>query len=541
MTRSGRRTSVWLTVLSVALLAAGGCVRGPYYVQPQDRIPIDRAQMEYPAGFRLVTSMYGLTAPSTVALVNDEGEYHGAVLIAESGAGGYRPRIYGFKPDGAYFEVYPAPRRSPLDRLPGVSLLRRGRDIYGPIGGMVVVQGKIFVTHRDRRGRGVVSALDFDGRRTTVVADLPAQGDYSLTDIVVHPTTGRLYFALGSATNSGVVGLDNWARGWVKKYPKFCDIPNVSLKLLGYRFDTKNPVAGLFGGNDIAVTAPFQPYGLGNQTRVPKSPNDKPTGAIYSASPTGGDLRVEAHGIRLPRGLGFNEYANLFFTNNGTEMRGSRPAKDDPDALLKFLPNTWYGFPDFSADLYPLSDSRFQPPQDVMAATGWPELSALLDLAASGLSSPTAFRDSLLFGAFPSLSGAAKFDFAPPAGPFKDFRGSAIVALGGDRAPFATSGKRLKAPVGYKVVRVDTDTRQARDFIHNTRGGPGSRIDRGAGLLERPVDVKFGHDGKLYVLDFGQMEVRGGKDRIKPGTGHLFVLEPEADEPQPAAAPAPAP
>ena len=30
-------------------------------------------------------------------------------------------------------------------------------------------------------------------------------------------------------------------------------------------------------------------------------------------------------------------------------------------------------------------------------------------------------------------------------------------------------------------------------------------------MLERPIDVKIGPDGYLYVLDFGRMEVRNGQ------------------------------
>ena len=544
MARGGGRTikstSVFVVVSTLATIAMiVGCARGPYYVAPRDRQTIDRKFVEYPANFDLAAAVTGLTAPTSIAIVHDEGPHHGSVLIAEGGVAGYRPRLYGFKPDGTYFDVYPSPKRSAIERVPPFRFLGGATELYGPIGGMVVVQGRIYVTHRDKRGRGAVSAFDFDGTRTTIVADLPAQGDYSLTDIVVHPTTGRLYFGLGSATNSGVVGLDNWQAGWVKKNPKFCDIPAVNLKLLGYRFDTKNPIAGIFGGSDIAVTAPFQPFAASNQTRIAKSRNDKPSSAIYSVNPNGGDLRVEAHGVRLPRGLGFNEYANLFFTNNGMQLRGTRPVKDDPDTFLKFLPNTWYGFPDFSADLLAISESRFQPPAELIQPFGYPELSTLLDLSASGLPNASAYRESLLFGVFPALSGAAKFDFAPASGPFKELRGSAIVAMDGDRAPFASSGRRLKGPIGYKVVRLDTDVKQARDFVRNTQGSPASRIkekDHG-GLIERPVDVKFAPDGSLYILDYGRMETSNGKERIKPGTGKLFVLQPIVEHAAPATAP----
>jgi glucose/arabinose dehydrogenase len=371
----------------------------------------------------------------------------------------------------------------------------------------------------------LVSSVGFDGSMTTLVAGLPAQGDYGPTDIVVHPTTGRLFFGMGSATNSGVVGLDDWQIGWVQRHPEFCDQPATNLRLLGYKFFTPNPNAGIFGGADNVGTGPFQPFGSSNLLRIRKAANDKPTSAVYSLAPTGGDLRIVAQGIRLPRGLAFDEYANLFATDDGMELRGTRPVKDDPDSLLKVIPNTWYGWPDFSADLKPISDTPFQPPTELLIRSGYPELSFLLDHATSGLSNPSSYRDTLLFGKFPSLSGASKMDFVPAGGPFRDYRGSAIVALSGDRSPFATSGQKLRTPVGFKVVRVDLDAKQVDDFIKNTEGVPASKLGGSAEALERPTDAKFGPDGKLYILDYGRMEMRDGHEKIVPGTGKIFILE----------------
>jgi len=506
-------------------MVAGGCLRGPTLLQPADRKPIDRTVIETPSNTEIRPYIRGLTAPVAICFVREEGAYDGALLIAESGRGGFRPRIYGYKADGTYFDIFPT--RIPVP----FGILKSDRDIYGPIGGMVCDSGRIYVTHRDAQGMGTVSAFDFTGNRTTIAGGLPAHGDHSLTDIAVHPTTGRLYFGLGSATNSGVVGLDNWAIGWVKKHPKFCDVPFVPLKLLGFRFDTPNPAAGIFGGADLAVTAPFSPFGVSNQTRIPKAPDGKPAAAIYSVSPRGGDLRVEAHGIRLPRGLAFNEFSSLFMTNNGMDLRGTRPVKDDPDVLLKLSPGQWYGWPDFSADLNSVAESRYQPPQEMIQARGYPENSSLIDHAGSGLSIPTPFKDQLLFGVLPALSGAARLVFVPSAGPFKEYRGSAIIALSGDRSPFATANRKLKAPVGFKVIRVDPDNKQAREFVRNTDGIPASMIKPRVEALERPIDVKFGPDGKLYILDFGRMEVRDGKEHISAGTGKIFVLEPVVDAP----------
>ncbi|HMB95686.1 MAG TPA: hypothetical protein VKK61_06570, partial [Tepidisphaeraceae bacterium] len=190
------------------------------------------------------------------------------------------------------------------------------------------------------------------------------------------------------------------------------------------------------------------------------------------------------------------------------------------------IPNTWYGWPDFSANLAPISDPHFQPPTELLIRSGYPELSFLIDHASSQLTSPSSYSDTLLFGVFLPLSGAAKMDFVPAGGAFRDYRGSAIVTLSGDRGPFATSGQKLRTPSGYKVVRVDLDARRVDDFIRNTEGVPASKLGHGAEALERPCDAKFGPDGKLYILDYGKMEVRDGQEKIAAGTGKIFILEP---------------
>lgn len=510
--RSGRfrRWRVMGFVLAAIAVAVGGCVRQPYVLPVAEQKTIDRAFMEYPSGFELKPYIVNLTAPTAMAF-----DPQGTLIIAESGVGNVGPRIFGIHPDGKRFDIYPAGRRIPL--------VDSGFKIYSPIGGMVVDQGRIYISHRDAKGRGMITAFGYDGAHTTVVADLPAQGEYSVTDIALSPS-GRLFFGVGAATNSGVVGLDDWAMGWVNDHPQFCDLPWMDLKLLGYRFDTRNPRAGLFGGDDIAVTAPFQPFGTSNQTRIRRAPNEKPTAAIYSVNPAGGGLKVEAHGVRRPRGLAFNEDGNLYMTNNGMELRGTRPIKDDPDALLKVVSGTWYGWPDFSTDLYPISDARFQPGAEMIIKTGYPDISFLIDHETSGLIRPN--RSTLLRATFLPLSGAAKMDFAPGDGPFKEFHGNVIVALSGDTAPFATGGRKLIGPIGYKVVRVDVDTHQVKDFIRNTQGAPASRLDHKPLAFERPIDVKFGPDGSLYILDFGELTMRSGRPHIKPGSGKIFRLVP---------------
>ncbi len=497
-------------------------------LKPEERKPIDRSMVEYPTGYELQPFFRKLTGAAAIAF-DDAG---GSIIIAEGGEGD-ELRIYGFHlNDGSRFDIYPREKRLPG---PLAFFNRSKRPMYGPVGGLAVHNGRIYVSHRDADRMGRITALKQDGTPTTIVAGLPARGDYGVTDLAIN-RQGRLFFGVGAATNSGVVGLDNWSVGWVRRFPTVADVPHVNLKLWGLKFNTPNPRAGLFGGADIAVTGPFQPFEVNNLIRVPRARDGRPNAAIYSVPAEGGssaDLAVECFGVRLPRGLAFNRFGRLFMTNNGMELRGTRPVKDDPDVLLRFVSGTWYGWPDYSADLRPISDARFQPPLELFLPKGYPEHSFLVNHEESGLLRPD--RDLLLQAAFPSQSGAAKMAFVPtePAGPFADdFGGSAIVALSGDRAPFATSGRKLIGPVGYKLMRVDFDTATPRvsEFVRNVAGVPAHMMDKdfdgAVDALERPVDVKFGPDGALYILDMGRMRVKNGKEVFAPRTGQVFRLVP---------------
>jgi hypothetical protein len=522
-----------LCVVCLAAILLAGCVTGPNFIQSRSRQVIDRALVDYPGGMALEVVVDRLTAPQDCEL--DE---QGNLIVATSGAGGHDPTIIGYRPDNTSFTIYPPPRtvRVPFD------LVLTGFRVYGPIGGIALANGKVYVTHRDSHGLGIVTAFNYDGTHSSVAANLPCQGDNGMSDVTVGPT-GRLWFGVGSATNSGVVGLDNWS--WIKKYPSFSDRSFVDLKLNGYHFKSKNPDNGIFSGPDIAVTAPYQPFNVSVQTRIRHS--DLPTGSIYSADPSGGGLRVEAHGVHAPHGLAFAEYPTLYMTNGGMELRGTRPIKDDPDALLKVVPGTWYGFPDYSTDLQPITEKQFQPPPEMAIKSGYDEVSFLIDHNVSnngqGLLQP--LRSTLLQSTFPSLAGAANFDFVPGDGPLKEFRGHAIVPLSGDRAPFATSGRKLVDRSGFKIVRVDMVSREVVDLIRNTKRKPASMLPEGEGLLERPIAVKFAPDGSLYIVDFGRCDVKDGRVKVKPNTGKVLHLRPlKSPTPsttRPATAPALAP
>jgi glucose/arabinose dehydrogenase len=524
----GRVSMLRLIVLPAVLaglVVAGGCAGGPTVIPPDQRTMIDRQLVEYPAGVDLQVVAEDLTGPVDCAVDKD-----GTLIVAESGRGKYEPRIYAIRKDGTMFNIYPTGRRFPQP----LRWLQGGFRLYGPIGGIAVDDGKVYVSHRDKDDFGVITAFTYDGKHTTIVGKLPAQGDYGMGDIAIHPPTGRLWFGVGAATNSGVVGLDNWAAGWVKNHPNFSDRPWLPpgqslLKLLGYRFDTPNPLAGLFGGKDVAGTAPFQPFNSRYRGRIPRAENNRPTAAVFSCDPAGGGLMVEAYGVRYARGIAFDEYGSAFMTNNGMELRGTRPVKDDPDAVLSIVRGTWYGWPDYSADLRPISSEQFQPSEEMLVT--YQEVNEVIDHRGSGLDEPSRYRESLVQAVLPPLSGAAGIAFVPNVGPLSVFSGHAIVALSGDRAPFATSGRKLRGPTGYRIVRVNSIDKEVSDFVRNTAGVPRSRqkLTYHHVSLERPMSVKFDlADGSMYIVDFGVLEMRKGKEFVKARTGRIFKLVPQA-------------
>lgn len=539
LTRSSRsrRAAPVAVLLAVLVGLVAGCTPSVRSYAPARQETIDRRGVEFPTGLELRIAATGFTAPTALATDDD-----GFVYVADRGERGQEVRITRLDPaTGEQVEIYPARRAI-------VSWFDRRPRLYGPVGGLAVRNNELYASVRDADDSGMVVAFDLSDWPgdpptrppvRTVVGELPAAGDHGVTALAFHPVTGRLFFGVGSATNSGVVGLDNWQSGWLREHPEFHDQPLVDLRINGFRFDTEDPASGLLNPDKVN-TAPFNPFGESTQ-RIPAAPGGKPTAAIYSVDPRGGDLRVEAHGIRNPAGLAFNEFANLYATNQGMELRGTRPVKDDPDTVVRVFTVSssdaavWYGWPDYSADLRPITDPAFQPPIQFLARTGYGELSFLINHDVSGgTARPTGLtapdRSTLLAAVFPALSGASGLAFVPFDAPgFDRFAGELLVALRGDRAPFATSGLPLQEPQGRRVSLVDPDSSTREPFLYNTRDIDLTNTDE-QNVLSRPVAVTFDRSGALWVLDQGVMRVRDGRERFKPGTGRLYRLAPPTAE-----------
>src|SRR5690606_14399374 len=223
---------------------------------------------------------------------------------------------------------------------------------------------------------------------------------------------------------------------------------------------------------------------------------------------SGGDVELVSWGFRNPFGLALAPDGRLFLTENAYDVRGSRPIWGAGDVLWEIKDGMWYGWPDYSAGKLLTDDQRFKPP-------GRDPIKSLLKQHPNVPPSPSA-----IFGVHSSSNG---FDFSTNSA--FGFQGEAFVAHFAVMAPEV--GKTL-FPVGFRIVRVNTETGVIRDFATNKgkRNGPASWLKSGG--LERPLSVKFDRSGtNLYVVDFGIMKTDKSGSHPQVETGTIWKITKE--------------
>jgi glucose/arabinose dehydrogenase len=370
-----------------------------------------------------------------------------------------------------------------------------------PWTGATFHDGAFLVGEGGEKQGGRILRVGLDGSVRALAEGLPSIGDHHTNGPVVGPD-GYIYFGQGTATNSAVVGPDNWQFGWLKRHPDFHDIPARDIKLAGKNFrseDPRNP-----GGGKVSTGA-YMPFGTASEPGQVVKGQVPFTGGIMRLPAGGGPLEMVAWGMRNPFALAFGPDGTLYAAENGFDERGSRPVYGTGDCLWKVTAGTWYGWPDYAMG-EPVVDQRFN------QSPGNPHLDFVLAEHPNKPPKPAA-----VFGVHASANGMA---FARN-GAF-GYPGEAFVAEFGDMAPKV--GKTLW-PVGFRVVHVNPVNGVIGDFASNKgeTNGPATRL--GSGGLERPVDVKFDPSGSaLYVVDFGILTMSERGPAPKPGTGVLWRI-----------------
>jgi len=425
-------------------------------------------------------------------------------------------------------------------------MLSAGR-LLGPLTDVTYHKGWLWITHRQLGVNGwkvgAISKFKPEnpaGTFATVISNLPSSGDHHSNEIIFD-RSGRAYFSQGTATDSSVVGADNWfVTQWLQSAPAFHDFAAKPLVLNGISFATQVPFP--LDPTASMLTAPFSPFGLGPVapgTIIPAATPSSPqngiiagNGAVYSFDPmapnAASTLRLEGWGLRNPYGIGIDPMipSRLFVANNGADVRGvagenatgnfvllgSRPIANDWDDL--FVLNIggreeFFGWPDFfhapkTGNVLPVTEPLFC----ASSTTSIPCPPFVLE---------EAFRKSLTveraFAQFELHSSANKFDFSTDK-KFK-FEGDIFVAETGSFVPITGA----QTFVGYKVVRVDRKTGQVTDFIVN-RGWTLEEIIEPESF-NKPIDVKF-MDEFMFIVDFGVFEPGLGIQH--ENTGKVWIV-----------------
>jgi glucose/arabinose dehydrogenase len=448
---------------------------------------VDPADVALPRGYRIEAVATGLTYPSGIAFDDT-----GAVYVVESGY--------------SYGEDWQEPRLLRVGQAGRLTAIAAG-DSNGPWtgvawhGGPDGTDGAFYVAEGGQLKGGRLLRITSGGRKEVLFEGLPSFGDHH-TNAPVIGADGMLYFGQGTATNSGVVGLDNHGFGWLARRPGFHDRPCADIVLSGVNYVTVDPLSG--GKKDTVETGAFSPFGTRTLPGQVVKGGVPCNGAVMRMPPRGGQPQVVAWGFRNPFSMAFSPAGQLYVLDNGYDERGSRPVWGAADLLWKVQEGGWYGWPDFSGSKA-LNQEGFKVPRKEAPAL-------LLDRHPARVPPPSAL--------LPVHSSANGIDFS--TAPSFGHEGEAFVALFGDMAP--ASGKTL-VPVGFKVVRVDVATGVVRDFAVNRKGphGPASKLE--AGGLERPVAVRFSPGGRsLYVADFGVLRVTGKGLRPVRQTGVLWRI-----------------
>ena len=421
-----------------------------------------------PPGYKIEPILWNTNIPGTVAFDDKGNMYVGEV---------------GFNYVGLNTQV----RILKVDHQTGNVSVFVDRGLDRLLTGMTYHNGLLYVSNGGR-----VSTVDMKGMIRDLIVSLPGIGDHYVDGFAFGPD-GRMYFGIGVATNSGVVGHDN---PWAKATPLFHDIPGKTITLTGTNFVSRNFLTPPPNAN--VSTGGFVPYGTPTKPGEVIKGDIKCSGCILSAKSDGTDLKLVGWGFRHPYGLAFSQDGKLVVSMNSVDERGSRNVANAGDVIYVIdvsNPNNlgkFYGWPDYYGNAQPVTDPQFKSPLNNQSLTFLirnpppPVKPTLVTDVGAGMtqvaisnSSGFGYKGQAFIGEVGTYAPQTHLSASSPYGPYI---GSVMGKL-----------------IGQKVVVFDPVSGTLRDFLTlNT-----------ADASFRPVGLQFSPDGKsLYVTSVGVNEIR---------------------------------
>lgn len=511
-TRSSIHT---LAPILLAVVVFAGCSKKE---EPEDepRAPdaaltevrgLDPADVVVPAGYQIEVFASGLSYVSDITF--DEA---GNAYVAETGGHTYGtgpeaappPRILRITPDGQAEVLY-----NELVDLENIKEAASSADmpegLIPPVTGVTYHDGRLYVAHRSR-----VSVMGTDGSGfETIINGIPSWGEFHNYKPIFGPD-GKMYFFLSTQGNAGTIDAH-----WIEVMRAFDkteahDSPCEDVVLTGENYEM--PDLRTEAEGDSTLTGVYVPLGTATQPGQTIPAQEWCHGAMYRANPDGTGLGRVAWGLRSNYGYRFSSDGRLITTQNSGNPMEPRSIYDDWESVYEIVEGEWYGWPDFFSGM-PVTDSRFSRPNDPdFKKEPKPHRFVLTEEThrrlLRGRDRP---RQPLL--KLPVHSSAEGFVFGRPD--FGIAEDEILVAEFGTIVDYMHD----EAP-GFRVQRANLATGEVADFLANRSGKPASYD--GSGGLERPIQLEWGPDSALYVVDFGVILYDGGNMRAAPNTGVIW-------------------
>lgn len=485
---------------------------------------IDTEVIVVPEGYKIEAYQAGLSYPVDVTFDEKGNSY-----VAEAGGHTYgtkpdnapQARILKIDKDGKVTVLYD--KVVPLSEIrENESSLNMKEGLIPPVTGVTYLKDKLYISHRSR-----YSVYDLEtGEFKTIVNGLPSWGEFLNAKPIFKDN--KMYFFLSTQGNSGVI-----EKHWVKvidifNKPNAKEVPGEDIVLTGQNYWVPTKKVTLTEADSVRTGAYVE---LGDTTTKGQIIKGEKicNGAFYECDLDGSNMRRLAWGLRSSFGYRFSPDGRLITTMNSANPMPPRGLYFDFETVYEIIEDTWYGWPDFYSGI-PITDERFDVKKEdrkfVLTAETHKKLlkgkdkpvQPLVKLSSHcatqgmvfGRGSMNVLETNILIAEFgtiiPFFKGEKYHPDLPPGVPTE---------------ADAPEGVQYDWP-GFKVQKVDLSTGEVKNFIYNKTGLPSSADTSGG--LERPLQLEWGPDGSLFIVDFGIVEFNEKGMNAHPYTGVLWKI-----------------